>query len=191
MKQVNSMKNEPSKIEDYLSVFNKAKGNAEQVVHDNFYMIKKVGKSVDISKKIDTATSKVTEFSLGCYREEGQWFCQRGRGFDFRRRRGTGRRRRQDVFDFGSAALGVPTKDHEDHITRMLNPDHLESFFESIYEVKNTTPKRTCARPCWAAARLTGAWTSPSKTCSRQICWDWTTACAGRISQTVHSRRTA
>ena len=34
MKQVNSMKNELSKIEDYLSVFNKAKGNAEQVVDD-------------------------------------------------------------------------------------------------------------------------------------------------------------
>ena len=62
MKQVNSMKNELSKIEDYLSVFNKAKGNAEQVVDDVNDMIKKVGKSVDISKKIDTATSKVTEF---------------------------------------------------------------------------------------------------------------------------------
>ena len=60
-------------------------------------MIKKVGKSVDISKKIDTATSKVTEF--GRYREEGQWFCQRGRDSISAAPR-TGRRRRQDVFDF-------------------------------------------------------------------------------------------
>lgn len=127
MKQVNSMKNELSKIEDYLSVFNKAKGNAEQVVDDVNDMIKKVGKSVDISKKIDTATSKVTEFP-DVIAKKVSGFVSEVVDSIFGGAEGLADDVGKMFSTSGSAALGVPTKDHEDHITRMLNPDHLKKL---------------------------------------------------------------
>jgi len=127
MRQVNSMKNELSKIENYLSVFSTAKGKAEQVVDDVNDMIKKVGKSADIGKKIDSVISKVTGFPDEIAKKVGA-FVDDVVDSIFGGAEGLADDVGKMFSSSGSAALGVPTKDHEDHITRMLNPDHLKKL---------------------------------------------------------------
>ena len=125
--KVASMKRELSTIEKYLSVFSTAKGKAEQVVDDVDDLIKQVGKSSDLSEKIDELTSKVTGFPDEIAKKVSG-FVDDVVGSIFGGVEGLADEVGEMFSTSGAAALGVPTKDHEDHVTRMLSPEHLEKL---------------------------------------------------------------
>ena len=126
-RKVNAMKNELSRIESYLSVFDRAEDKAKKVVDDVNDMIQKVGKSADITKKMNDATSKVSGFP-GVIATKVSGFIDEVVDSIFGGVEGLADGVDGMFSSSGAASLGVATKDHEDHITRMLNPDHLKKL---------------------------------------------------------------